>query len=81
MSKDCHEFVFNTEPDDSLKCQICLEVASEPMQHECGRLFCKECIEKNGNNPCPNCRQECPQYFLDIRGINILYMIFTEFSL
>ena len=63
-SLSCCKFL--TEPDDSLKCVICLEVANDPMQHDvCGRLFCTECIEKNGDNPCPNCRSKKTQYFKD----------------
>ena len=62
------QYNFKREPDDSLKCLICLEVASNPVQHSCGRLFCKECIAQYGNNPCPNCRKESPKYFPDARG-------------
>ncbi len=54
-------YKFASEPDDSLNCIICLEVAvSNPVCHEtCGKLFCEGCIEKYGrNNPCPNCRRE-----------------------
>ena len=44
-------------------------MAKDPWQHghgKCGRLFCKECIDKNGEDkPCPNCRMEQPQYFED----------------
>jgi hypothetical protein len=56
-----------SEPDDALKCLICLEVAEEPWQHgKCGRLFCEECINKYGKGkPCPNCKREQPQYFED----------------
>lgn len=61
------QFKFASEPDDSLKCLICLEVAKNPWQHgKCGRLFCKECLDKIGAyQPCPNCRMEHPQYFED----------------
>ena len=52
------QYKFVVEPDESLKCLICLEVANDPLQHEgCGKLFCKECLEKHGRDqPCPNCR-------------------------
>ena len=64
-----NEYEFITQPDDNLKCVICLELAREAMQHvDCGKLFCRECIEKNGNKPCPNCRAENPQYFKDMRS-------------
>ena len=80
MSKSYYQYNFKTEPDDSLKCLICLEVASEPFQHSCGRLFCKDCIEMNGNNPCPNCREERPQYFPDKRG-NVFHLyVFDKHS-
>ena len=62
-------YIFNTQPDDSLKCCICFDLASCPLQHEvCGKLFCSECIEKNGKKPCPMCREENPKYFKDKRG-------------
>ena len=59
--------VFVADPDDGLKCLICWEVAVDPWQHgKCGRLFCKECIDKYGEDkPCPNCRMNQPQYFED----------------
>ena len=67
-----YDYKFITEPDDDLKCLICSSVAKNPRQHghgECGRLFCKECIDHNGESkPCPNCRMEQPQYFEDTRG-------------
>ena len=61
------KYRFITEPDSALQCVICLDVAEDPRQHEdCGRLFCKECFEKYGRDkPCPNCRKEKPQYFVD----------------
>ncbi len=57
---------FINEPSDALRCQICLEVAREPVQHEnCGKLFCQECIEKHGKKrSCPSC-QNGSRYFLD----------------
>ena len=59
-------YMFVTEPDGCLKCAICLVVAQDPKQHgKCGKLFCSEYIDKNGNMPCPNCRAENPQYFAD----------------
>ncbi len=65
--KPTYDFI--TPPDNNLVCSICLEVAKDPKQHEdCGKLFCSECIEKNGRKPCPNCRAENPKYFKDKRG-------------
>ena len=64
-----HDYKFVSPPDDNLKCVICLEVAQDPKQHEdCGKLFCSECIEKNGRKPCPNCRAVNSRYFKDKRG-------------
>ena len=69
------EYYFTTEPDDELKCLICLGVARDPVQHEeCGKLFCKMCLEKYGKDkPCPNCRQEKSQYYVDKRGKQLFY--------
>ncbi len=62
-------YKFVTEPDDDLKCVICLGVAIDPQQHEkCGKLFCKECLEKYGKDkPCPSCRQKS-SYYVDNRS-------------
>ena len=64
------KYNFVSEPDDALKCLICLEIAEDPWQHgKCGRLFCKECLDRHGyTKPCPNCRAEQPQYFEDNRS-------------
>ena len=47
-----YEFV-NTPKEflEELKCPICLELVSDPVQTSCGHLFCGECIE--GINQCP----------------------------
>ena len=67
------KYTFLSEPDDALKCLICLGVADNPWQHgKCGRLFCEDCIEKYGNHqPCPNCKMEQPQYFEDSRSKSV----------
>ena len=64
------KYNFIAEPDGALQCVICLDVAEDPWQHsKCGRLLCKECLEKYGRDkPCPNCRMEQPLYFEDNRG-------------
>ena len=56
-----------SEPDDAHKCPICLDIAEEPWQHgECGRLFCKESLDKYGKDKCcPFCKTKQPQYFQD----------------
>ena len=61
---------FIAELDDDLKCLICLEVARDPLQHEaCGKLFCKECLEKYGKDkPCPHCRAQQSHYYEDKRS-------------
>ena len=62
-----YECNFVSEPDDALKCLICLAVARDPWQHgKCGRLFCEKCLNEYGKDkPCPNCRTEEPVYFED----------------
>ena len=64
------EYRFVSEPDDELKCLICLGIAKDPLQHvACGKLFCKACIENHGTSkPCPNCRVEQSPFYLDSRG-------------
>ena len=72
MASSKFDYRFITEPDDSLKCSICIEVAKgQPMQHGasgCGKLFCVKCIEKYGKKPCAMCRGEDPKYFEDVRS-------------
>ena len=65
------EYNFITEPIDSLKCLICLDVARDPVQHAdngCGKLFCRKCWEKYHKRDCPNCRQRNPRVISDVRG-------------
>ena len=61
---------FIHEPDDGLKCVICLDVAKDPLQHaECGRLFCGECIAKYGKEkPCAHCRTQGSEFYPDKRS-------------
>ena len=49
---------FLREPDKDLKCVICLDIVNNPLEHEkCGKLLCRECLEKYGHDkPCPHCR-------------------------
>jgi hypothetical protein len=62
-----NRFSFRAEPDSGLQCVICLELPTDPWQHnKCGRLFCRECLKRYGRDkPCPNCRRNRPQYFDD----------------
>lgn len=69
-SKTKTQYKFVSEPEDDLTCLICLEVAEDPWQHgKCGRLFCRECLDQlDSRQPCPNCRENQPQYFEDNRS-------------
>lgn len=68
-SATTYKYQFIAEPADALKCQICLEVAEEPLQHgtvECAVLFCEKCLEQYGKDkPCSHCHCKQPQYFVD----------------
>ena len=66
-SETVYKYDFIEEPDSALQCVVCLDIAEDPWQHsKCGRLLCKECLEKYGRDkPCPNCRRKWPQYFED----------------
>ena len=66
------------EPDDDLKCCICLEVARDPKQEEgCVKLFCSGCIEEWEEDSCPT----DPQYFKDKRSeLNkVVVFVFIQF--
>ena len=67
-----YDLEFLANPPDSLLCLICLSVARSPWQHAmCGRLFCKSCLDNyqtKGHKMCPNCKEENPQYFPDIKS-------------
>ena len=79
LRKKIFNYKFVTEPDNDLKCGICLEVAKDPTQHgKCGKLFCSECIDKYGNMPCPNCRSENPQSFADGKSKLIKLLIILK---
>ena len=69
MSSGHRSYNFNHKPDANLFCAICLELACQPKQCEdCGKLFCSECIMKNGRKPCPHCRTGNPRYFKDVKS-------------
>ena len=59
-----------TPASDCLLCPVCLDVASDPWQHDkCGKVFCRECLEQHGKDqPCPNCRKRQPRYFEDTKS-------------
>ena len=71
-------YQYVNEPDDDLKCVICLDVVQDPLQHEqCGKLFCKECIERLGKDkPCPHCRTQGSQYYPDHKSEYVCVEIF-----
>lgn len=55
----------STEYLDKLTCTlICKEVLNDPYQHECGKMFCKGCLQKCSTSEqairgrCPSCRKE-----------------------
>ena len=73
MASSKFDYRFITQPKDTLDCHICLRVVrGQPKQHGgtggCGDLFCKECIEKYGDQPCPSCGGEEPVYYGDVRS-------------
>ena len=41
---------------DALQCPVCFEIVLEPVQTNCGHLFCKKCVE--GITKCPVCREQ-----------------------
>ena len=53
-----YEFV-NTQTEllEELKCPICLELVSDPVQTDCGHLFCGKCIQEP--KTCPVDRKQC----------------------
>ena len=61
------KYSFVLEPEEEVRCLICLEVALDPLQHgKCRKVFCKDCIAGYGEDkPYPNCRMTQPLYFED----------------
>ena len=74
-SNSKYQYHFKSEPDSSLKCAICLEVASKPWQHrDCGKLFCGACLnhkESESDKFCPYCKQKQPIYMEDSKSKSI----------
>ena len=46
----------HTELLEELKCPICLELVSDPVQTSCGHLFCRECVKET--KTCPVDREQ-----------------------
>ena len=69
-SKTGYQCNFVSEPDDALKCLICLAVARDPWQHgKYDRLFCEKCLNEYGKDkPCPSCKMKYPMYMEDARS-------------
>jgi hypothetical protein len=57
---------FVSEPQETLKCILCTEVADDPLQHSgCGTLMCRNCLDGYGKErPCPKCKQKS-EYYMD----------------
>ncbi|XP_053149692.1 uncharacterized protein LOC128344145 isoform X2 [Hemicordylus capensis] len=72
---------------DEMKCPICLEYFSVPVNIECGHIFCRACItqfwEKSPTDAsCPQCRVTCHQRnFRPIRQLASIVEIAKKFSL
>lgn len=49
------EETFVEEPQDDLRCPICLHVLDDPFQTSCGHRFCYDCILPVRNSPNPIC--------------------------
>ena len=76
MSSNRRSYSFISKPDANSFCAICLDIASQPKQCEdCGKLFCSECIENNGREPCPNCRTDDPKYFKDVKSKLLILLV------
>ncbi|OLL25941.1 TNF receptor-associated factor 6 [Neolecta irregularis DAH-3] len=52
---DLHSVTYKLEPSDHLVCPICRNVFVEPVQTECGHIFCQICITTalNTSSTCP----------------------------
>ena len=72
---------FSDSEHEDLTCAICSAVATDPMKHEaCQKLFCRECLEKHGEDkPCAYCKIEGSMYYeskLINKGEHSLDLIF-----
>jgi len=59
-------------------CPICLDIAKNPKEHECGKVFCQNCIEKwgialrNGETSLVLTKSGASNNFPDARGETII---------
>ena len=67
FSYEGKEYLFVEETKktlEALQCPVCFEIVMEPVQSNCGHLFCKKCIQSVAT--CPVCRKQftsVPDYF------------------
>ena len=54
------------------ECPICLYAMRDPMQTECGHLFCKECLEPILATPNPECPLDRSAISADEVGVALL---------
>ena len=56
-----YEFIDETKKNlEDLECPICQEILNDPLQTNCGHLFCGKCLQSGGSRVknCPVCREE-----------------------
>ena len=79
MDTPTQDYKFVSELPASMKCVICSRAARNPKQHEeCGKLFCKACLDNYGSDSCPSCKKKGSQYFNDRKSklqIICLYLV------
>jgi len=51
-------FTYPSEYAKELECTICLNPWLDPMELNCGHIFCYECLRKTDQRLCPLCRAE-----------------------
>ena len=64
-------------PDD-LICCICKEVFNDPIAHECGNMFCKNCWNKKTKPNCPLCNVVSPEHKVPLMITNTINELLVE---